>query len=100
MGLGKITIYALMEITENIKESIDNGKYGYGIFIDLKKAFDTVNHKILLTKLEHYGVRGVMLNWFESYLTGRKQYVFYNGVSSAAGNKRRAAVLLLCCSVA
>ena len=76
------TIYALMEITEKIKESIDKGKFGCGIFIDLKKAFDTVNHKILLTKLEHYGVRGVMLNWFESYLTGRKQYVFYNGVSS------------------
>ena len=76
------TVYALMEITERIKESIDNGKFGCGIFIDLKKAFDTVNHKILLTKLEHYGVRDVLLNWFESYLTGRKQYVFYNGESS------------------
>ena len=76
------TIYALMEITERIKESIDNGKFGCGIFIDLKKAFDTVNHKILLTKLEHYGIRGSLLNWFESYLTGRKQYVFFNGVSS------------------
>ena len=51
------TIYALMEITEKIKESIDNKKYGCGIFIDLKKAFDTVNHKILLNKLAHYGIR-------------------------------------------
>ena len=76
------TIYALMEITERIKESIDNGKFGCGIFIDLKKAFDTVNHKILLTKQEHYGIRGSILNWFESYLTGRKQYVFFNGISS------------------
>ena len=76
------TIYALMEITERIKESIDTGKFGCGIFIDLKKAFDTVNHKILITKLEHYGVRGIPLKWFESYLTDRKQYVFYNGVSS------------------
>ena len=76
------TIYALMEITERIKESIDNGKFGCGIFIDLKKAFDTVNHKILLTKLEHYGIRNELLNWFDSYLTGRKQYVFYNGESS------------------
>ena len=76
------TVYALIEISERIKESIDNGKFGCGIFIDLKKAFDTVNHKILLTKLEHYGVRGVLLNWFESYLTGRKQFVSYNGETS------------------
>ena len=76
------TAHSLLEITEQIKESIDNGKFGCGIFIDLKKAFDTVNHKILLLKLEHYGIRGALLNWFESYLTDRKQYVFFNGVSS------------------
>lgn len=76
------TAHSLMEITEKIKESIDNGNYGCGIFIDLKKAFDTVNHKILLMKLEHYGVRGSYLQWFESYLTNRKQFVYYNGVSS------------------
>ena len=50
-----------MEITEKIKESIDKGKYGCGIFIDLRKAFDTVNHSILVNKLEHYGVRGIHL---------------------------------------
>ena len=72
----------MIEITEQIKESIDSGKFGCGIFIDLKKAFDTVNHEILLKKLEHYGVRGTMLKWFESYLKGRKQYVFYNGETS------------------
>ena len=71
-----------MEITEEIKESIDNGKFGCGIFIDLKKAFDTVNHQILLTKLEHYGIRGVLLKWFESYLTNRRQYVYHNGIAS------------------
>ena len=76
------TAHSLMEITEQIKNTIDQGKYGCGIFIDLKKAFDTVNHKILLMKLEHYGIRGELLKWFESYLTNRKQYVFYNGVSS------------------
>ena len=61
------TGHSLIEITEQIKESIDSGKFGCGIFIDLKKAFDTVNHDILLKKLEHYGVRGTMLSWFESY---------------------------------
>ncbi len=68
-----------------MKDIIDNGKYGCGIFIDLKKAFDTVNHKILLTKLDHYGIRGNILKWFESYLTDRKQYVYYNGISSGIG---------------
>ena len=52
------TTFALIEITEKIKETIDNKKYGCGIFIDLRKAFDTVNHEILLRKLEHYGIRG------------------------------------------
>ena len=74
--------HSLIEMTEKIKESVDNGKFGCGIFIDLKKAFDTVNHKILLHKLEHYGVRGAPLKWFESYLSNRKQYVYYNGVAS------------------
>ena len=65
-----------------IKESIDNGKYGCGIFIDLRKAFDTVNHEILLMKLEHYGIRNNMLDWFRSYLKDRKQYVPFNEQSS------------------
>ena len=56
------TAHSLLEITEKIKESIDNGKFGCGIFIDLKKAFDIVSHKILLLKLEHYGIRGALLN--------------------------------------
>ena len=49
------TLHALVQISETIKESIDNGKYGCGIFIDLRKAFDTVNHEILLNKLGHCG---------------------------------------------
>ena len=71
------TTNALIQITEMIKESIDNGKYGCGIFIDLRKAFDTVNHEILLMKLEH-GIRNNMLDWFRSYLKDRKQYVSFN----------------------
>lgn len=80
------TIHALLDITERIRQTMDDGKYGCGVFIDLKKAFDTVNHDILLLKLEHYGIRNNMLKWFESYLCDRKQYVYFNGVSSATLN--------------
>ena len=73
------TNHALISMTEAIRNTIDNQKYGCGVFIDLKKAFDTVNHSILLRKLEHYGIRGVALDWFTSYLLGRKQYVSVNG---------------------
>ena len=76
------TVFALIQITEKIKSSIDNGKFGCGIFIDLRKAFDTVNHNILLTKLEHYGIRDNMLSWFQSYLSNRKQYASITGEQS------------------
>ena len=78
----KSTIHSLIQITEQIKCSIEKGMYGCGVFIDLKKAFDTVNHSILLSKLEHYGIRENALHWFTSYLSNRKQYVYNNGYSS------------------
>ena len=75
--------HALVSLTEAIKNSLDNRKFGCGIFIDLQKAFDTVNHEVLLTKLEHYGIRGTVLDWFKPYLTDRKQYVSVNGSNSS-----------------
>ena len=78
--------HALVSMTETIKNSLDNRKFGCGIFLDLQKAFDTVNHSILLMKLENYGIRGPALEWFKSYLSGRKQYVSVNGFSSSQLN--------------
>ncbi|MFZ2539325.1 MAG: reverse transcriptase family protein, partial [Oscillospiraceae bacterium] len=72
------TCMALLKLTENISRSIDNGDITIGVFIDLAKAFDTVDHPILLQKLDHYGIRGVVNSWFTSYLTNRNQYVLIN----------------------
>ena len=62
------TVHGLATLTEDIKKSIDEGKLTCGVFIDLQKAFDTVDHKILLKKLETYGFRGLANNWFSTYL--------------------------------
>ena len=67
------TTHALLCLIESIEHSIDTWKHGCRVFLDLQKAFDIVNHDILLRKLEHYGVRGNTLSWFQSYLTGRAQ---------------------------
>ena len=63
--------------------SFDNGKKTVGLFLDFSKAFDTINHKVLLKKLENYGIRGKCLEWIKSYLTNRKQRVIYNATSSS-----------------
>jgi hypothetical protein len=77
------TYMALMDLIIKVTESINKKHHTMGVFLDLSKAFDTINHDILLTKLHHYGIRGTPLNWFESYLTNRKQYVQTHSVKSS-----------------
>ena len=72
------TEHALLELVNEISDSFENNKFTIGVFIDLSKAFDTVDHSILLSKLERYGIIGANLDWFKSYLTGRKQCVTYD----------------------
>lgn len=76
------TSQALMESIERIIDAIDNQQHAIGIFIDLKKAFDTINHNILLYKLEKIGIRGTPLDWIKSYLDRRQQFVKLGNHSS------------------
>ena len=69
------TSLAVIELIEKITNSLDQKNYAAGVFIDLKKAFDTINHDRLINKLERYGIRGVVLNWLRSYLQNRQQFV-------------------------
>ena len=78
------TTHALIHMTEAIRSALDSGQVTCGIFVDFQKAFDTVNHEILLKKLEHYGFRGAINDWFRSYLTDRQQKVVINGFESAS----------------
>ena len=72
---GCFTEHSLLELIDQISDSFNDKSYFLGICIDLSKAFDTVNHKILLKKLQHYGIKGKNSSWFGSYLTDRKQYI-------------------------
>ena len=67
------TYMALVNLLDKISNNIDEKNYNIGIFIDLSKAFDTINHTILLNKLYCYGIRGVNYDWFKNYLNERKQ---------------------------
>ena len=77
------TIHALLKFIDHAAHTIDNHSHLIGIFLDFSKAFDTINHEILLYKLSHYGIRGKALEWFRSYLQNRKQYVSLNEYSSS-----------------
>ena len=76
------TNHAIITLVEKINEALYKGNIMIGVYIDLKKAFDTVNHNILLTKLYAYGIRGNVLKWFKSYLHNRQQFVYLNKAKS------------------
>ena len=77
------TSHTLLSITQKLYDALDSGKFAYAVFIDLEKAFDTVDHSILLKKLDHYGIRGVPLLLLKSYLSERSQFVSISGANSA-----------------
>ena len=73
------TDMAIIKLVDKIVQATNANQTTAGVFLDLSKAFDTISHNILLSKMEHYGIRGVALDWFKNYLTNRSQFVEYNG---------------------
>ena len=80
------TTLALIDLHDKISSALDNGEVAVGVFLDLSKAFDTVDHSILFDKLEHYGIRGLSLKWVMNYFSNRLQFVEYNGHVSSRTN--------------
>ena len=76
------TVTALIQVLDSIKLAVDQKQYSVATFIDLRKAFDIIDHRILLARLTKYGFGEIEVNWICSYLTGRQQYVVLNGVHS------------------
>ena len=72
------TDHAIIQLVNEISKPFEENKFTLGVFIDLSKAFDTVNHKIIITKLNNYGIRNKNLKWFISYLSNRKQFISYD----------------------
>ena len=79
---GHSTELAGLQFSDNILQLLDNKKTPVSVFLDLSKAFDTLDHTILLNKLSHYGFQNNSLNWFKSYLYGRAQYVQFQNFNS------------------
>ena len=78
----KILNYSCLAYSESIKQTLYEGSFGCGIFVDLQKAFDTVDYKMLLYDLEYYKILGVCNDWFKSYLSDRKQFISINRYNS------------------
>ena len=83
---GRSPSMALLSLIEYITTSLDEHKHAVGVFMDIKKAFDTIDHNILLKKINHYGLRGIVSKWICSYLENRSQYVQFNGMKSGLQN--------------
>ena len=77
------TSHALIRLMNRISSAIDQRETTVGVFLDLSKAFDTLDHQILFTKLEHYGIRDVALQWIKSYFSCRQQFVQINQTCSS-----------------
>ena len=73
---------SLNSLNKLIRKQLDDGSYGCGVFVDFQKAGKTLDHKILLKKLEHYYIKGTFNKWFASYLTNRNQYESINRLNS------------------
>ena len=80
---GHSTEHAIVQLVDQIRNSFESKQYTLGVFVDHSKGFDTVNHKILISKLENYGIRGKTLLWFISYLTNRTQFIKYNNLNTS-----------------
>ena len=80
------TNMAIIELVDKVTKAVEKNESTLGIFLDLSKAFDTIDHDILLYKLEYYGFRGIVLDWFISYLKNRKQFVRYQSCDSEYKN--------------
>ena len=79
---GHSTDHAIIQLEEQIYENFEENKYTSGMFTDLAKTFDTVDHKILLRKMEIYGIGGTTIKWFENYLTNRKRYIQMSNIKN------------------
>lgn len=77
------TEHCILHLTNYVSEALNNNKFVIGVFLDLQKAFDVVDHNILLLKLENLGIKGISLEWFRNYLSNRTQFVDINGELSS-----------------